>query len=95
MDYSRRMAKLANEDDLIPGLGLPSIHNGPWDVEIKRRDIRDVYKVYTEEVVSRNGQFTPQIEADLKVKVLCQYSTCCSSTGEVGTVSCLGAAAPQ
>jgi hypothetical protein len=24
----------------IPGLGMPSIHNGPWDVESRRRDVR-------------------------------------------------------
>lgn len=55
------MAKFANDDDLIPGLGLPSIHNGPWDLETKRRDIRDVYKIYTEEVVGREGKFTSQV----------------------------------
>lgn len=27
------MAKFANDDDLIPGLGLPSIHGGAWDVD--------------------------------------------------------------
>eukprot|EP00879_Flechtneria_rotunda_P009976 GHRR01010432.1.p1 GENE.GHRR01010432.1~~GHRR01010432.1.p1 ORF type:complete len:735 (+),score=296.51 GHRR01010432.1:437-2641(+) len=66
LDYSRKMAKFANEDDLIPGLGMPSIHNGPWDLETKRRDIRDAYRLYTEEVVGREGKFTPQIEADVK-----------------------------
>jgi hypothetical protein len=35
LDYSRKMAKFANDDDLIPGLGLPSIHGGAWDVDSK------------------------------------------------------------
>jgi hypothetical protein len=35
LDYGRKMAKFANDDDLIPGLGLPSIHGGAWDVESK------------------------------------------------------------
>eukprot|EP00878_Enallax_costatus_P008337 GHUV01008715.1.p1 GENE.GHUV01008715.1~~GHUV01008715.1.p1 ORF type:complete len:884 (+),score=360.27 GHUV01008715.1:261-2912(+) len=76
LDYSRKMAKFANDDDLIPGLGMPSVHNGPWDVESSRRDIRGVYRVYTEEVVGREGKFTPQIEADLK---------------ELSVVLCMGA----
>jgi hypothetical protein len=44
LDYARKMAKFANDDDLIPGLGMPSIHNGPWDVESRRRDVKEVFK---------------------------------------------------
>uniref|UniRef100_A0A383VE54 Uncharacterized protein n=1 Tax=Tetradesmus obliquus TaxID=3088 RepID=A0A383VE54_TETOB len=76
LDYARKMAKFANDDDLIPGLGMPSIHNGPWDVESRRRDVKEVFKVYAEEVVGREGRFNPQIEADLK---------------ELAVVLCLGA----
>ncbi|WIA15162.1 hypothetical protein OEZ85_001848 [Tetradesmus obliquus] len=76
LDYARKMAKFANDDDLIPGLGMPSIHNGPWDVEARRRDVKEVFKVFAEEVVGREGRFNPQIEADLK---------------ELAVVLCLGA----
>lgn len=58
------MAKFANDDDLIPGLGMPSIHSGPWDMDTKRRDVRDVYRSYAEEVVGREGKFTPQVCSD-------------------------------
>lgn len=47
LDYARKLARLAGEDDLVPGLGTPSIHGGPWDVEARRRDVREVYKIYT------------------------------------------------
>ncbi|KAF6255592.1 hypothetical protein COO60DRAFT_1641425 [Scenedesmus sp. NREL 46B-D3] len=82
LDYARKMAKFANDDDLIPGLGMPSIHNGPWDVESKRRDVKEAFKVFAEELVGREGRFTPQIEADLKelAVVLCLGS---KDSGEV------------
>ncbi|KAF8060559.1 SULTR2 [Scenedesmus sp. PABB004] len=60
LDYSRKMARLANDDDLVPGLGLPTIHGGPWDVETRRRD-----GVRRGGGVARGG-LTPAIDADLK-----------------------------
>lgn len=40
LDYSRRMAAYANEDDLIQGLGHVSIGGGALDVEGKMKEVR-------------------------------------------------------
>lgn len=53
LDYSRKLARYANDDDLIPGLSTPSIHGGPWDVDNKRRDVREVFRVFVQESVAR------------------------------------------
>jgi len=66
LDYGRKLSKYANDEDLIPGLGMPTLHGGPWDVENKKRDVREVFKVYVEEGVAREGAFTPQLDADMK-----------------------------
>lgn len=50
------MGRYANEDDLVPGLGTPSIHGGPWDAEAKRRDVAEVFRIYVEEAVAREGR---------------------------------------
>ena len=61
LDYGRKLSKYANDEDLIPGLGMPTLHGGPWDVENKKRDVREVFRVYVEEGVAREGAFTPQV----------------------------------
>ncbi|KAI8475724.1 MAG: hypothetical protein J3K34DRAFT_517150 [Monoraphidium minutum] len=66
LEYGRKLQRSANEDDLVPGLGLPSLHGGEWDAEAKSRDVREVFRMFTEEVVAREGAFTPAIDADLK-----------------------------
>eukprot|EP00877_Chromochloris_zofingiensis_P006644 jgi/Chrzof1/2232/Cz11g07180.t1_TIC110[v5.2] len=73
LDYSRKLANYANDDDLIPGLGMPSIHGGPWDADNRKRDVRDAYKLYVDESVARENRFTAQHEADIKdlATVLC------------------------
>lgn len=53
LDYGRKLQRLANEDDLVPGLGLPSLHGGEWEGDAKSRDVREVFRMFTEEVVAR------------------------------------------
>ncbi len=53
LDYARKLAKYANDDDLLPGLGMPSVHGGSLDAETKRRDIRDLFKLYVEGSVAQ------------------------------------------
>ena len=73
LDYGRKLQRFANEDDLVPGLGLPSLHGGEWEGDAKRRDVREAFRVFTEESVAREGAFTPEVDADLKdlAAVLC------------------------
>jgi len=66
LEYGRKLQRLSNEDDLVPGLGLPSLHGGEWEGADKRRDVKQAYRMFCEEVVAREGAFTPQIDADLK-----------------------------
>jgi hypothetical protein len=55
LDYGRKLQRLANEDDLVPGLGLPTLHGGEWEGDAKRRDVREVFRAYTEEAVAREA----------------------------------------
>ncbi|KIY96976.1 hypothetical protein MNEG_10986 [Monoraphidium neglectum] len=66
LDYGRKLQRFANEDDLVPGLGLPSIHGGEWEEESRRRDVVEVFRMFVDEVVAREGAFTPAIDSDLK-----------------------------
>jgi hypothetical protein len=69
LDYGRKLSKYANDEDLIPGLGMPTLHGGPWDVETKKRDVREVFKTFVEEGVAREGAFTPQVRRVLENRV--------------------------
>ncbi len=53
LEYGRKLQKLSNEDDLVPGLGLPSVHGGEWEGDAKRRDVKEAYRIFTEESVER------------------------------------------
>jgi hypothetical protein len=53
LDYGRKLQRLSNEDDLVPGLGLPSLHGGEWEGDGKRRDVREAYRMFAEESVAR------------------------------------------
>jgi hypothetical protein len=53
LDYGRKLQRFANEDDLVPGLGLPSIHGGEWEEESRRRDVVEVFRMFVDEVVAR------------------------------------------
>lgn len=78
LDYSRKLANYANDDDLIPGLGMPSIHGGPWDADNRKRDVRDAYKLYVDESVAREVSEHPELTsskvlAAVTVSYYCEY----------------------
>ncbi|GBF94257.1 110 kDa translocon of chloroplast envelope inner membrane [Raphidocelis subcapitata] len=66
LDYAQKLARLASEEDLVPGVALPTLRGGDWDGEARRRDARELYKAYCDEKVAREGAFTPAIESELK-----------------------------
>ncbi len=45
LDYSRKLDRYSNEEDLIPGLGPVSLAGGALAEEARQRDLRDLYKV--------------------------------------------------
>lgn len=45
LEYSRKLAKYANEEDLVPGLGHVSLAGGALTQEGRQRDVKDLYKV--------------------------------------------------
>jgi len=64
LDYSRKLAKYANEEDLIPGLGFVTLAGGQL-LETRARDLKELYKNYIEQRLESTGEFTPAIEADV------------------------------
>mmetsp|Transcript_30974 Transcript_30974/g.68639 ORF Transcript_30974/g.68639 Transcript_30974/m.68639 type:complete len:1037 (+) Transcript_30974:146-3256(+) len=66
LDYSRRLDKYAQEEDLIPGLGHVSITGGPLAEPTKAREVKDVYKAYLEEQLNRDNEFSSSLEADAR-----------------------------
>ncbi|KAF5843790.1 hypothetical protein DUNSADRAFT_5027 [Dunaliella salina] len=63
LDYSRKLARYANEEDLIPGLGFVTLAGGPL-LETRARDLKELYKNYIEQRLESTGEFTPAVEAD-------------------------------
>jgi hypothetical protein len=53
LDYGRKLQHLAGEDDLVPGLGMPSLRGGDWESEAKRRDVREVFRTFVDQSVDR------------------------------------------
>jgi hypothetical protein len=53
LEYGRKLVKLSGEDDLVPGLALPTIRGGEWEAEAKKRDVREAFRTFIEESVGR------------------------------------------
>lgn len=52
LDYSRKLASLAGEEGIVPGVAAPSLAGGDWVEGSKKRDVRDVYRFYCDERAS-------------------------------------------
>lgn len=66
VEYSRKLAKYANEEDLIPGLGGVSVTGGPLADPTRARDLKDLYKAFIEERMESAGAFDADLERDAK-----------------------------
>ncbi len=45
VEYSRKLARYAADEDLIPGLGAVSLAGGSLTQETRARDLKELYKV--------------------------------------------------
>uniref|UniRef100_A0A7S0S6E9 Uncharacterized protein n=1 Tax=Chlamydomonas leiostraca TaxID=1034604 RepID=A0A7S0S6E9_9CHLO len=66
LEYSRKLAKYANEEDLIPGLGPVTIAGGALAQEPRLRDLKDLYKAYVECRMEAGGEYGADLEADAR-----------------------------
>ncbi|KAG2482678.1 hypothetical protein HYH03_018413 [Edaphochlamys debaryana] len=64
LDYSRKLVRFGSEDDLVAGLGMVTIHGGVLDAEGKGRELKDVYRIYLEEQLNREGEFSAALDSD-------------------------------
>jgi len=64
IEYSRKLTRYANEEDLIPGLGPVILAGGTLAVEGRARDLKDLYKLYVEERMARSAAFDTKIKED-------------------------------
>jgi hypothetical protein len=53
LDYGQKLARLAGEEDLVPGVALPTLRGGEWEGEARRRDARELFRAYCEETVTK------------------------------------------
>lgn len=51
--YGRALQQLVGDEEVVPGVGSPSLLGGDWEGDAKRRDLRDVFKTYCDESVSK------------------------------------------
>ncbi len=61
LQFNRQLEGLKGDGDLVPGVGRTSVWGGKYDSasgEGKSRDLRDLFKVYIEERLRRDGEIT-------------------------------------
>ena len=61
LHFNRQLEGLKGDGDLVPGVGRTSVWGGKYDSasgEGKSRDLRDLFKVYIEERLRRDGEIT-------------------------------------
>ncbi|MEW5315412.1 MAG: hypothetical protein WDW38_006843 [Sanguina aurantia] len=66
IDYSRKLQRLSNEDDLIPGLGMVTLTGGAFSEDVKGREVKDVFRAYVNERITVAGEVTPDLENEVK-----------------------------
>ncbi|KAL4860244.1 hypothetical protein ACK3TF_000429 [Chlorella vulgaris] len=63
--FNRSLAALAGDADIVAGVGPTSVLGGAWEqADGRSRDLRDMFKVYLDERLNRDGAFTDSLEAD-------------------------------
>ena len=61
LQFNRQLEGLKGVGELVPGVGRTSVWGGKYDSasgEGKSRDLRDLFKVYIEERLRRDGEIT-------------------------------------
>ena len=61
LQFNRQLEALKGDGGLVPGVGRTSVWGGKYDSasgEGKSRDLRDLFKVYIEERLRRDGEIT-------------------------------------
>lgn len=66
IEYNRRMVKYSSEEDLIPGLGNVVMTGTSLGGDGKARELRDLYRMYLDEQLTKKGEFDAALEADCK-----------------------------
>lgn len=66
LEYNQKLLHYSGDEDLVPGIGAVSVRGGRFDSQERARDVKDVFRIYIQEYVNREGQFTPQLEANMK-----------------------------
>ena len=61
LQFNKQLEGLKGDGELVPGVGRTSVWGGKYDSasgEGKSRDLRDLFKVYIEERLRRDGEIT-------------------------------------
>ena len=77
--FNKQLEALKGDSELVPGVGRTSVWGGKYDSasgEGKSRDLRDLFKVYIEERLRRDGEITEVRLEGWRPWVLV---TCCGS----------------
>lgn len=66
VEYNRSLVKMADEEDLVPGLGHVSIKGGVLASEGRTREVKDLYRAYLDEQMERQGGISIALEQEAK-----------------------------
>ncbi|KAL4420333.1 hypothetical protein ABPG77_010238 [Micractinium sp. CCAP 211/92] len=63
--FNRALKALAGDEEVIAGVGETSVLGGAWEAaEGRNKDVRELFKVFLEERLSRDAAFTDALEGD-------------------------------
>lgn len=65
VEFNRGLAALANDPEVVAGVGPTSVLGGSWgEVEGRAKDLRELFRVYLEERLEADGAFTDALEGE-------------------------------
>ncbi|KAL4434488.1 hypothetical protein ABPG75_000929 [Micractinium tetrahymenae] len=65
IDFNRALKALAGDEEIVAGVGETSVLGGAWEAaEGRSKDVRELFKVFLEERLTKDGAFTDALEGD-------------------------------
>ncbi|KAL4522238.1 hypothetical protein Ndes2437B_g07974 [Nannochloris sp. 'desiccata'] len=65
IDFNRSLAALKGEEDVPAGIGAATLAGTSWEsVEGRSKDLREIFRMYLEECLARDNEYTDALEAD-------------------------------
>lgn len=66
LQYSRSLAGMAGDEELVPGLAAVTVTGGPLAAEGKVRELKDLFRAYLDERMEQLGEFSAALDDDAR-----------------------------